>query len=61
QMLVPVSMGLSGVLVDTFSVAGLFAAAGVIMSALGFAISLSRSIRTLYQPAGAEGEVLLDG
>lgn len=61
QMLVPVSMGLSGFLVDTFSVAGLFAVAGVITSALGVAIALSRTIRQLYQPAEAvQGEAALD-
>lgn len=48
QMLVPLSMGLSGVLVDSFSAASLFAFAGGIITVLGFALFFSRSTKLLY-------------
>jgi MFS family permease len=53
QMLVPLSMGLSGVLVDNFSVASLFAFSGIVVAVLGFAMALSRNIKLLY----AQGEM----
>jgi len=52
-MLVPLSMGLSGVLVDNFSVASLFAFSGIVVAVLGFAMALSRNIKLLY----AQGEM----
>ncbi|NLK01118.1 MAG: MFS transporter [Clostridia bacterium] len=48
QMLVPVSMAFSGVLVDYFSVTSLFAFAGIITICLGFAMAMSRNIKLLY-------------
>ena len=53
QMLVPLSMGLSGVLVDNFSAASLFAFSGIVVAVLGFAMALSRNIKLLY----AQGEM----
>ncbi|NMB01486.1 MAG: MFS transporter [Firmicutes bacterium] len=48
QLLVPLSMALSGVLVDMFSVASLFWVPGVVITCLGFGLAASRNVRLLY-------------
>lgn len=48
QMLVPLSMAFSGVLVDNFSVSSLFTAAGLITVCLGLGLASSRNIKLLY-------------
>lgn len=53
QMLVPLSMAFSGVLVDHFTVTSLFAFVGVITVCLGFAMALSRNIKLLYATEAA--------
>lgn len=49
QMLVPVSMASSGVLVDNFSPASLLMGIGLIIVILGVAMGASRNIKQLYQ------------
>ena len=48
QMLVPLSMAFSGVLVDRFSTASLFLFSGLITAALGLRMASSAKIRLLY-------------
>lgn len=48
QMLVPLSMAFSGVLVDSFSVASLFIGGGLITAALGLRMASSAKIKLLY-------------
>ncbi len=48
QMLVPLSMALSGVLVDSFSASSLFVVGGLITAALGFRMAASPKIKLLY-------------
>jgi MFS family permease len=61
QMLVPISMALSGVLLDRFSPASFFVTAGAFTVCIAVAMALSRSIKLLY--SGEEvpsSEALLD-
>ena len=61
QMLVPISMALSGVLLDRFSPASFFVTAGAFTVCIAVAMALSRSIKLLY--SGGEvpsSEALLD-
>jgi DHA3 family macrolide efflux protein-like MFS transporter len=53
QLLVPLSTGMSGVLVDNFTTASLFSFAGVVVIVLGCAMALSRSIKLLYAQGSA--------
>lgn len=53
QMLVPISMAFSGVLVDNFSPAGLLTGIGFIILVLGVAMGSSRNIKQLYQDEAA--------
>ncbi|NMB19971.1 MAG: MFS transporter [Firmicutes bacterium] len=48
QMLVPLSMALSGVLVDSFSASSLFVVGGLITAALGLRMAASPKIKLLY-------------
>ena len=48
QMLVPLSMAFSGVLVDSFSTASLFIFSGLITAALGLSMASSAKIKLLY-------------
>lgn len=48
QMLVPLSMAFSGVLVDNFSMASLFIVSGLITAALGLRMASSAKIKLLY-------------
>lgn len=48
QMLVPLSMAFSGVLVDSFSTASLFLFSGLITAALGLRMASSAKIKLLY-------------
>lgn len=48
QMLVPLSMALSGVLVDSFSTSSLFIFSGLITAALGLRMAASAKIKLLY-------------
>lgn len=48
QMLVPVSMAFSGVLVDNVSITGLLVGTGLIIVALGVGLSASAHVRALY-------------
>ncbi len=48
QMLVPLSMAFSGVLVDSFSAASLFMVSGLITAALGLSMASSPKIKLLY-------------
>jgi hypothetical protein len=47
-MLVPLSMALSGVLVDSFSTSSLFIFSGLITAALGLRMAASAKIKLLY-------------
>ncbi len=53
QMLVPLSMAFAGVLVDNISPAALLLFAGLVMAALGLAMTSSRNINSLYAPQEA--------
>jgi MFS family permease len=48
QMLVPLSMAISGFLVDSFSPASLFILSGLITAGLGFSMASSAKIKLLY-------------
>lgn len=48
QMLVPLSLAFSGVLVDSFSTASLFIVCGLITAALGLRMAASAKIKLLY-------------
>lgn len=48
QLLVPLSMAFSGVLVDNFSVSSLFTMVGILTVGIGFAMVSSHSLKQLY-------------
>ena len=53
QLLVPLSMALSGVLVDSFSTASLFIFSGLLTAALGLCMASSAKIKLLYAKQAA--------
>lgn len=48
QLLVPISMAFSGVLVDSFSVASLLISIGFVIVVIGVAMGVSRNVKQLY-------------
>jgi len=57
QMLVPLSMAFSGVLVDNFSTASLFMVSGLVTAALGLSMASSSKIKLLYAQDTASREL----
>ncbi|MDI9441533.1 MAG: MFS transporter [Firmicutes bacterium] len=53
QMLVPISMAVSGVLVDAVSLSGLMITVGFVVTVIGVVIGTSKGIKQLYQEEAA--------